>query len=79
MTTPCQDIALLAKLPVLAAQAGEFLALGGGHHIGPRAILDVGVTHPAIDAALGSNSRDSFPGARPDRTRSTIWRRNSVG
>ncbi len=36
-------------------------------------------TQLRIDCADGSNSRARWSGLRPDRTRSTIWRRNSAG
>jgi hypothetical protein len=36
-------------LPVLPAEAREFLALGGGHHVRPRAVLGIGAAHPAGD------------------------------
>ena len=38
----------------------------------------IGLTDPVADAcADGSNSRARSDGSRPERTRSTIWRRNS--
>jgi hypothetical protein len=36
-------------------------------------------TQVEIDCAVGSNSRANSSGVRPDRTRSTICRRNSGG
>ena len=37
------------------------------------------ITQLRIDCADGSHSRASWSGLRPDRTSSTIWRRNSAG
>src|SRR6202030_3038399 len=49
----CQDIALLAQLPVLTPQTGQLPALGAGRALRSAAFIAIGLSHPAPDR-LGS-------------------------
>src|ERR1700720_2924242 len=49
----CQDIALLAQLPVLTPQTGQLPALGAGRALRTAAFIAIGLSHPAPDR-LGS-------------------------
>src|ERR1700736_3017284 len=49
----CQDIALLAQLPVLTPQTGQLLALGAGRAVRSAAFIAIGLTNPVPDR-LGS-------------------------
>src|SRR5712671_3571773 len=49
----CQDIALLAQLPVLTPQTGQLLALGAGRAVLSAAFVAIGLTNPVPDR-LGS-------------------------
>jgi hypothetical protein len=68
----------MAQLPVLTPQTGQLPALGAGRALRSAAFIAIGLSHQLqIAWAVGSNSRDNASGVRPDRTRSTICRRNS--
>src|ERR1700730_12058638 len=56
----CQDIALLAQLPVLTPQTGQLLALGAGRAVLSAAFVAIGLSYPVPDR-LGSR----FDLARP--------------
>src|SRR5437016_12618862 len=45
----CQDIALLAQLPVLTPQTGQLLALGAGRAVRSAAFVAIGLTNPVPD------------------------------
>src|SRR6266404_2334422 len=49
----CQDIALLAQLPVLTPQTGQLLALGAGRAVLSAAFVAISLTNPVPDR-LGS-------------------------
>src|SRR6266478_5474714 len=49
----CQDIALLAQLPVLSPQTGQLLALDAGRAVRSAAFIAIGLTNPVPDR-LGS-------------------------
>ena len=45
----CQDIALLAPLPVLTPQTGQLLALGAGRAVRSAVVIAIGLTNPVPD------------------------------
>src|SRR5437660_4889584 len=45
----CQDIALLAQLPVLTPQTGQLLALGAGRAVRSAAFIAISLTNPVPD------------------------------
>src|SRR6266481_4848354 len=49
----CQDIALLAQLPVLTPQTGQLLALGAGRAVLSAAFVAIGLSHPVPDRLGG--------------------------
>src|ERR1700736_2391651 len=49
----CQDIALLAQLPVLTPQTGQLLALGAGRALLSAAFIAIGLSHPVPDRLGG--------------------------
>src|SRR6202040_57746 len=49
----CQDIALLAQLPVLTPQTGQLLALGAGRAVLSAAFVAIGLTNPVPDRLGG--------------------------
>jgi hypothetical protein len=49
MTTLCQDIALLAQLPDLSAQATQLLALFAAQDVGAAAGVAISLLHPSMD------------------------------
>jgi len=75
-----QDLPLLAELAILAAQPTQLVTLRGRQAIAAQALVQIDLsTQLRIDWAVGSNSRDSSSGVRPERTNSTIRRRYSGG
>src|ERR1700731_3774268 len=49
----CQDIALLAQLPVLTPQTGQLLALGAGRAVLSAAFVAIGLPNPVPDRLGG--------------------------
>src|SRR6516162_4981926 len=49
----CQDIVLLAQLPVLTAQTGQLLTLGAGRAVLSAAFITIGLSHPVPDRLGG--------------------------
>src|SRR6202023_4179115 len=49
----CQDIALLAQLPVLTPQTGQLLALGAGRAVRSAAFIAISRTNPVPDRLGG--------------------------
>ena len=62
----------------LTSQSGQFFALGAPSLLRPASRLAC-FAQFEIDCAVGTNSRATSSGVRPDRTRSTIRRLNSGG
>jgi hypothetical protein len=63
----------------------EYISISKVHNVLKGALVEALINHHwrelgvEIDWAVGSNSRANSSGVRPDRTRSTICRRNSGG
>src|SRR6266850_3364077 len=49
----CQDIALLAQLPVLTPQTGQLLALSAGRAVLSAPFITIGLSHPVPDRLGG--------------------------
>src|SRR6516162_9756063 len=78
----CQDIALLAQLPVLTPQTGQLLTLGAGRAVLSAAVIAIGLSHPVPDRLGGrfELARQLFRGSpRSDQINHLSPERRRIG